>query len=275
MSVLIVIPQAFQQFSEHPDLLAYDKLLSLLQAPAGPGPALLGRRLIAGQGLDEMQVEHACQLGTSRGLHHEFAHWRWARNTACADQALCHKRRPENVLIAVPEQQPDGSYLSELRLHARNELMLDHLTGQHIQGMVLTEACRQMFLAVTQRYCLAQHASAKPYFVISAMNMRYQAFAFPLPAQICYRVLDQQQARPERVSIHAEMDVVQAGQVVAGMEVRFTVFDDAYISEREHRLAAQAVGHYVQRLRSELVANGDKQPLESASPGPHKALSAA
>lgn len=257
MGVLIVIPKVFKQFSENPNLLPYDKLLSLLHAHDVPAAELVGRRLIAGQGLDDMQVNHAWYVGTSRGLANEFAHWRTARKGRYADQSLCHKRRPENILISVPERQSDGGYTAELLLHERNELMLDHLTGQHIQGMVLTEACRQMFLAVTERYCLDNYPAAKRYFVINLMNVRYQAFAFPLPAQIRYRVIDQQQPKPERVSIHADMDVLQAGQVVAGMEVKFTVFDDAYISQRERKLAAEAVGNYVNRLRSELPDRSD------------------
>lgn len=253
MEVLIVIPQTFKKFSENPNMMSYDRLLSLLHRHDTPADELVGRRLIAGQGLDDMQVDHAWYVGTSRGLINEFAHWRAARKERYADRALCHKHRPENILISVPEQQVDGAYTADLLLHERNELMLDHLTGQHIQGMVLTEACRQMFLAVTERYCLDDHPAVKYYFVINSMNARYQAFAFPLPAQIQYRVIDQQQPKPERISIHADMDVLQAGQVVAGMEVKFTVFDDAYITRRESKLAAEAVSNYVNRLRSELT----------------------
>lgn len=254
MGVLIVIPEAFKQFSENPNLLPYDKLLSLLHQDDAHAGELVGRRLIAGQGLDEMQVDHAWCIGTRRGLAYEFAHWRMARNRRYADQTLCHKHRPENILVSAPEQQPDGSFTADLLLHERNELMLDHLTGQHIQGMVLTEACRQMFLAVTERYCLSNYPAAKRYFVINSMNIRYLAFAFPLPTQIRYRLIDQQQPKPDRVSIHADMDVLQGQQVVAGMDVKFTVFDDAYISNRERKLATEAVSNYVNQLREALLS---------------------
>lgn len=139
-------------------------------------------------------------------------------------------------------------------LHERNELILDHLTGQHIQGMVLTEACRQMFLAVTEQFCLDGYPAAKRYFVINSMHIRYQAFAFPLPAEIRYRLLSQEQPRADRVSIHADIDIWQGNEVTASMEVKFTVFDDVYISNRESKLAAEAVQNYVKQLQSELLA---------------------
>lgn len=267
MGVLIVAPQAFSRFTQHPSLLPYDKLLELLEQHESSDGPLTGRRLIAGQGLDERQMHHAWHLGTTRGLNYEFEHWHMARQKAAANKALCHKHRPENILISIPERQLDGAFMADLMLHERNELMLDHLTGQHIQGMVLAEACRQMFLAVTERYCLEGYPSPKRYFVIDQMNLRYLAFAFPLPAQIHYRVLDRQQPKPARVSIHANMDVLQGSQVVAGMDVKFTVFDDAYISAKEEKLAADAVNQYVSHLRDTLAPD-IKAPLHLLSSQP-------
>lgn len=253
MEVLIVIADTFKKFSKNPNLLPYHKLLSLLHHHDINATELVGRRLIAGQGLDDMQVNHAWYLGINSGLRDEFELWRIARKANYADKVLCHKHRPENILISVPEQQPTGVYTADLFLHEHNELMLDHLTGQHIQGMVLTEACRQMFLAVTERYCLNDCPETNRYFVIDTMNVRFQRFAFPLPTQIRYRLIEKQQPKPERVSIHADMDVFQDGQVVAGMEVKFDVFDEAYLSQREGKLAAEAVNNYVDQIRHELV----------------------
>ncbi|MNP31136.1 A-factor biosynthesis hotdog domain protein [compost metagenome] len=98
-----------------------------------------------------------------------------------AGKRLSRKYRPENVLISIPERTDDGIYTASLLLHAQNELLLDHLTGQHVQGMVLLEACRQMLLAVTERFHLDEYEPPKRYFVLNEMNVRYTAFAFPLP----------------------------------------------------------------------------------------------
>src|SRR3546814_8567164 len=96
--------------------------------------------------------------------------------------------------------------------------MLDHLTGQHIQGMVLTEACRQMFLAVTEKYFLQDYRAKKRYFVIDTMTMRYNAFAFPLPAQITYKVLSKNVQKSHKRSFHVDMEVMQCSKPVCGME---------------------------------------------------------
>lgn len=265
MGVLIVIANTFKRFSKNPNLLPYDEFLSRLHHHDINTTELIGCRLIAGQGLDEIQINHAWSVGTSRGLHYEFAHWHTMRKKHHADKSLCHKHRPENILISIPELQYDGSYTADLYLHEHNELMLDHLTGQHIQGMVLTEACRQMFLAVTERYFLKDYPPTSRYFVINTMNIRFQKFAFPLPAQIRFHLIDKQQLKPDRFSIHADIDVLQDEQVVAGMEVKFNVFDETSLIQREDKLAAEAVNNYIDQIRREVVNQPKSLPVQSTT----------
>lgn len=258
MNMLIVVPDEFDSFADKPSLLRYGVLLKSLRS--GDVQALRGQQLVAGQGLDEMQIDHAYCFALSLGLDDEFKPWRLWRQSTPADRTLCHKDRPENVLITLPEQEASDMFVADLRLHARNELMLDHLTGEHVQGMVLVEACRQMFLAVTERYHLESFPAKSRYFVINEMALRYLGFAFPLPAQIRYRVLSLQQDRPDRLAVHADMEVWQGSKAVTGMNVKFTVFDAKPLGERESRLANEVVHHYLNAARVQL------QPDERSAP---------
>lgn len=150
MGISIVVPKAFSQFAENENLLLYEHLMEMLNADKPSVGPLSGRKLVAGQGLDEKQISHAWYVGTSKGLIAEFQHWHVNRRKQLATKPLVHKHRSENTLISTPERSENGNFVAGLILHEQNELMLDHLTGQHVQGMVLTEACRQMFLAVTE-----------------------------------------------------------------------------------------------------------------------------
>lgn len=248
MSIQIVVPDEFANFADKPSLMRYSVLLDALRR--GRVSTLQGRHFIAGQGLDEMQIDHAYCLALSEGLEHEFQDWRLWRSEL-ADRASSHKHRAENVLISTPERLEQDLFVSELRLHARSELMLDHLTGEHVQGMVLAEACRQMFLAVTELYYLGDFSAPKRYFVIDEMTIRYMAFAFPLPTQIRYRTLSFSQPRPDRVNLQADMEVWQAGRPVTGMGVKFSVFDAQALGVRESQLANKAVEHTLAQLREQ------------------------
>src|SRR3546814_13219305 len=101
--------------------------------------------------------------------------------------------------------------------------------------MVLTEACRQMFLAVTEKYFLQDYRAKKRYFVIDTMTMRYNAFAFPLPAQITYKVLSKNVQKSHKRSFHVDMEVMQCSKPVCGMEARFSV------SSEESRVGKECV----------------------------------
>jgi hypothetical protein len=183
------------------------------------------------------------------------------------DMAACHKDRAENVLITEPQRVASDTFVSDLVLHARNELMQDHLTGEHIQGMVLAEACRQMFLAVTELHCLRDFSPAKRYFVINEMAIRYLAFAFPLPAQVRYRQLSQAKDRADRQSLEADIEVLQCDRVAASMRVAFVVFDAAAIGAREAQLARVAVEQCLSQLgeQAQLPTTTGAEPSNARS----------
>ncbi|NHV26851.1 AfsA-related hotdog domain-containing protein [Burkholderia sp. D-99] len=239
MKLHLIVADEFRHFASKPGVMPYSVLLENLRH--GRLDTLRGATLVAGQGLGEMEIDHAYCLGMSLGLLPEFECWRTWHNQGRADYALSHKHRTENVLISRPRRLADDRFEADLLINARNELMLDHLTGMHVQGMVLTEACRQMFIATTEAHCLSADAPPKRYFVINEMNMRFLEFAFPLPATIRYQLLERRQPRANRVQITADMAVWQNGREVAGMAVKFGVFDGAQLAPRETQLADAAL----------------------------------
>ncbi|MDW3716409.1 MULTISPECIES: AfsA-related hotdog domain-containing protein [unclassified Pseudomonas] len=249
MGVYLIVADRFDVFSKQRNVLTCS---ALRQSLGGRGVVQLkGSRFVAGQGLSSEQIDQFHDMALELGYVEEFRHWRTWADQEPASVRLSHKRKKQNVLISTPERRGDV-FVAGLLLDANNELMLDHLTGQHVQGMVLTEACRQMFLAVTERFHLADFQSVERYFVLNEMAMRFLAFAFPLPAEIRYRLLDMKQPRPDRVDVHADMEVWQGEQPVAGMTVRFSVMDAELIGVRECRLAASALAAQLRRLRRRL-----------------------
>ncbi|MEU6299282.1 AfsA-related hotdog domain-containing protein [Streptomyces erythrochromogenes] len=137
----------------------------------------------------------------------------------------------------------DSLFGAGLRLHNDNELLLDHQTGQHVQGMVVIEASRQMFLAVTERFFAAQWPQRKYYFVIEYMNTAFENFLFPLCSTIEYRITESQTQDPSRLSFTAEVGIHQAGRRSAFTQLAFTAFDTDVIEVKEDRRARRAVEH--------------------------------
>ncbi|KUZ77169.1 AfsA-related hotdog domain-containing protein [Burkholderia ubonensis] len=155
--------------------------------------------------------------------------------------AHTHKRNPQNVLLAKLERLDDAHYQAALRLTRNNELLLDHVTGCHISAMVMTEAARQMFLAVTEQYFLGGEAGGRHRFVINDWQASFENFLFPLDAVIDYRIEGIERDKSDRLRFRVELLVKQAGSVAARIRISFTVFDTACLTRYEMKQAARTV----------------------------------
>jgi hypothetical protein len=163
-----------------------------------------------------------------------------AEAPALATRLESHKRRASNVLVADIQAVSDLSCAASLRIHGDNELLIDHQSGQHVQGMVAVEAARQMFLASTARLGLASGLE-KPYYVINSMTTRFQSFLFPLPGVIRYRTSPPDRSRADSARFEATIEIDQNSTLVSTTEVDFSVFAGERISEIESRKARKAL----------------------------------
>ncbi|MDQ8701130.1 AfsA-related hotdog domain-containing protein [Streptomyces sp. LHD-70] len=195
----------------------------------------------AGQGVGHFEWQLICDRVEVHGLQHQVQLVR--QHTELTTRAECHKRSEPNALIADLHRVDDQLFRASLRLHNDNELLLDHQTGQHVQGMVAVEAARQMFLAVTERFFAAAYTGRRYYYVIESMNTDFENFLFPLDAQIEYRVLTSELSDPARLSFAVEVSLLQAGRRASASRITFSAFDDSLLKPKEHRRAAQAVAH--------------------------------
>jgi hypothetical protein len=152
-----------------------------------------------------------------------------------------HKSGESNVLIANLSRGHDGTCRADLRIHNDNELLLDHQTSQHVQGMVAVEASRQMFLGVTERFYLPSESRGDFYFVITAMETEFKSFLFPLPATIQYTVLNSTESGPTKLGFTAQISIEQAGVVASVTRVDFIAFDVSFMSDKEYQRAARVV----------------------------------
>lgn len=156
-----------------------------------------------------------------------------------AVRRLAHKAKTENICISYPRQVSDGEFEIDLLFSAQNEFFLDHMTGFHIQGMALSEAARQAFLAVTEEFYLRQ-SSEDFYFVIRHQNISFDNFVFPFGAKIKYLVKDHQ-VKSGRQTFIVEMEISQGGLVCSRVDVAFSAFNAQKIAEREETLIKERI----------------------------------
>jgi hypothetical protein len=152
-----------------------------------------------------------------------------------------HKHRPQNVLISGIHQVCDHKFQAELRIHNDNELLLDHQTGLHVQGMVVVEAARQMFLTVTECFYASRWPDRRYGYMLNSMSTRFENMLFPVEATIHYTVEDADLSRPGRLGFRVLTEVWQSSRRASTTEMECVALESGRLESFEARSAGQAL----------------------------------
>jgi hypothetical protein len=150
-----------------------------------------------------------------------------------------HKNFEQNILIGQAEkvEHQNNLYVLPLMIDERCEIMADHQTGQHIQGMLQIEACRQSFIAVTEEFIYEKMGGR--YYVINNMSISFFNFLFPLAALVHFELIEQD-INERRGRFKAQIRVKQSEILCSTMEVSFSVYPSESIRAKEKDLAVSA-----------------------------------
>lgn len=122
-----------------------------------------------------------------------------------------------------------------------NELLQDHITGLHVQGMLMVEACRQMFVSVAMDYFSKHVFAENRYGAINRMDTKFESYVFPIPAVLRYTRTELIED-PERdcISFSADIEVFQAGRRVLLMQMKHTYYKMEKLGPVEQHKARSA-----------------------------------
>lgn len=157
-----------------------------------------------------------------------------------AGRDVVHKHRSENVLLMDLRREGEHGFRAALRVHGDNELLMDHQSGEHVQGMVVVEAARQMFLAVFE-IGYRHRWPLREYNVIwNSVRLTFENFLFPLPAEVMC-ILRELSIDENKLEFEMLVEIQQAGRRVVEGTIGFTSFDSKRIRSVERGRAAQAL----------------------------------
>ncbi|GLZ39221.1 AfsA-related hotdog domain-containing protein [Actinokineospora sp. NBRC 105648] len=196
-------------------------------------------RLVAGQGVDASDWDTVRTELSRRGLLDRFV--LPARLPAAVPAADVHKQQEENVLLADVAASGPLALTARLRLSDRNELVTDHVTGQHLSGMVLIEAGRQMILAGTHEFVLTPDTEPDFSFVLGSLSVAFERYVFPIGAELALRLTKLPSSKPARLEFTAEVEVTQSGEVAARISAEFQVVRTRGLARQEEMLATKAI----------------------------------
>lgn len=231
---MVIVGDRFEQFAGNQQVLTISAAETLL----AQNQVDHNVRLLLGQGVSSSRLESLISLAEGEKKRSLLAFNRPEK----AGRGHAHKHDPSNSMVSMPRRVGPSSFLLDVWLDDECAELSDHMTGQHIQGMVLLEATRQAFLAVTEEFYLKDDP-ASSYFVINQMDSEYLQFVFPLPISILYEVEEHEPGKRNSHRFQVRMSVIQNEKICCVVKTRFSTYHDSFISAKEERMAVTALEH--------------------------------
>lgn len=255
--ILLVVGDKFSSYVHGKDAITLSQLHALLSLPAQLLPAQGRTVLVPGQGMGDTEVQQLLSDAASSLNMAYFDFSLWHSLPARAPLSMSHKHKVENTLISIPRQIAEDCFELHLLIDQQCELMSDHQSGQHLQGMLLIEAARQAMLAVVENYYLPSNGLNYA-FVLNDMSVNYNNFAFPVAATIECRVLSKQIDNPRKLAFTTEAVVRQCHTEVSSLSFSFSAMDRERVGRSE---ALQA-----ERIQTRYLGIFQSEPQEFADP---------
>jgi hypothetical protein len=120
----------------------------------------------------------------------------------------------------------------------RGELMTDHVAGQHLPGMVLIEASRQMFIATSELYF--RDGDEPSSLLVTTLNSSFFELAFPVATRIVLTVRDSNDG-DARGPVEVVVDLSQGGARVSEHFGRILSCASTTASRLENRSAKRVL----------------------------------
>jgi len=199
-----------------------------------------------GQGLDARQIREVTEI-MPKSLQKSVPE-------ILATTVQTHKRAKQNILIADVERVSDKIFSARLIVQENNELLLDHTTGFHLQGMLFLEASRQMSAAASA----LMGSDTNVYHVIQDIHAEYKSFAFPIETSLRME-LHSVTWSEEQKAVSGKIDFNQNGKTVVTTWGSFSAVDRDVLIEHEARFARISIDRQRRQIKRQLIDDFDER----------------
>lgn len=155
--------------------------------------------------------------------------------TLSGKNTFTHKYKVCNTIIGHAKKIDELNYLVPLLVDENCELLQDHQTGLHIQGIMIVEAFRQAIVAITEEFLSTQEQN-KQMIVVNYINTTYDFFIFPLPTNIILKVL-KKELIGKRAKFLVRLEAWQNDEPGASCECEYQLFPSSIMTKTEAKMA--------------------------------------
>ena len=250
--VLIIVGNKFEHFADqHPSVLTVDHFLKMVISKDERLQSQ-SHTVIFGQGISfdqQMKLRH--QIKTQYSFNKIYIYP--AKIERKAKDCYTHKNFSKNTLISEPKRLSISSFECFLWIDDECAELSDHVTGQHIQGMVLIEAARQMTLAVTEKFYIPDNNRKKVSFLTHELISTFYDYIFPTPVQLQYEILKHRKMHGSNQTFLVKMKCLQLDKVKTSIQFRFSVLSKKILAEKEQLMAVRTISNTARLLEKNNV----------------------
>jgi A-factor biosynthesis hotdog domain len=246
---LFIVGDRFESFAEQTSAVTVARFVAELRAGAYQGDRSRSTLVLAeGQGITPYDWDWIRDELARLGLSERVLIRRNSRGPL-SGHSETHKHRESNVLIAGLTRLTDTTFRASLRLHNDQELQIDH-QASHVQGMVVLEAARQMYLAVCERHYAYRWPEHRYSYIFDRLEASFRNFLFPLETTIDCEVLEAELTDPEQLVFDSQIKFRQAGLHAATVRIVGMAVDSTVMARKERRGADRAIRYALKRVPS-------------------------
>ena len=246
---ILVVSDKFSNFAIRKDIITVSELNELLTE----NNIFLAKEkkitFMPGQGLNEQTIQYTMKKMVRHQNFQNFDLSAWISTPEKASSRITHKHKEENILISTPHRVNKNEFTMDLLVDESCELMQDHQTGLHIQGIVLLEAARQSYIAIYEKY-LSSEKDKKSYFIFNNMNVDYNKFSFPIPAKI-KAIIKAKEFKRTGNKVVMDIEIIQCDSVSATLSLEMSIFESVLISKLETKMAREVMSEHINQSLQE------------------------
>lgn len=244
---LLVVSDKFKEFASNKDVITRSDLYDLINAENLIYPKLQRIALILGQGFSENDIDLLLESVNKSKNRHYFDTNFLSNNYKKASKELTHKRHIENILISDPERTSESAFAAQLLIDERCDMMSDHQTGLHVQGMLLVEAARQLYLAIMEKFILP-NCEKSLYFVFNELKVNYSKFNFPLPSKMKAEIIEPEERKGKNKDYNMNVEIIQCNTSCVSMTLKGTMMSSKLVDIMEARSSNHTINAYLEQL---------------------------
>lgn len=183
------------------------------------------------QGVSEVQQQELqAKLYNNKQSNDVKVESYFSETRRCSDH-YTHKKQSFNTLISEPICVSQDNYVALLMINETCAELSDHVTGKHVQFMVLVEAARQMVNAVTEKF----YSDSSKIYLASDLQINFTNFVYPFRTEIHYSVMETKMKEGGNGKMKAKIDFIQHGELKSTIFFCFTILDKNFVTEIENK----------------------------------------